>query len=247
MELLEKLQAGNYEPNQAELELIFELNKRNLVYQKTNRNGKKVYGLEPFVTLGKNQESLPTLTAGTQAKYVGLFFEHDDVLKCISADKAPITHPHVTLEFLPELQSLEAMKNLFGKSFQAKVVARGYNLFNEGLKVELPKSLQPFYFNRAIPHITLGLSEGAKAKDTALLEFSYPEQKMISGKLGMMTNRGTLFAFDSLKSFEDIYTIQPDNTIKERHTFLHVGQGKMALEEKVKSFLISPFQSKEKE
>ena len=91
-----------------------------------------------------------------------------------------VENQHITLEFgevTPLPKELE-------KEFEVSVIAYGNDGENEGYLVELPEGIAP-YFKGWLPHITVGLTKGAKAVDTATLDFKpLKKQFAVKARLG---------------------------------------------------------------
>lgn len=83
-----------------------------------------------------------------------------------------IACPHVTLSYMPD----DAMEGLFGARARLVVTAYGSDGRNEGVKVAIVDDGAPAELRDAgaavpVPHITLSIAKGARAVDTAKLEF----------------------------------------------------------------------------
>lgn len=124
-------------------------------------------------------------------KYVGLFFDRNDILEN-AAKQAPerlhrvITHPHVTFAYRPAQIPWEAI----GKHITLQVVGYGCNGKNEAFKVafdELPEELTALAEKIAAPHITISVAKNAEPVDSANLRFTPIENFPLTGTFGYMS------------------------------------------------------------
>ena len=106
--------------------------------------------------------------------YIGIFFNYEELhnkIKMIGNRlERRIINPHVTFMYKPDTVD----ESLFGEKVKIKIIAYGNNGDNEGFKVELftsNKHLQKMVNNIPVPHITISISDTAKAVNTRCLNF----------------------------------------------------------------------------
>lgn len=110
--------------------------------------------------------------------YYGLFFDSN---LFNSKLKNKIDNPHIT--FLYEKSKfLEIPAELLNRKAKCQVIGYSNNGRNEGYLVELLDSeLLKFYKGAEQMHITIGLSDNAKAVDTCNLEFMHIKPFVLDG------------------------------------------------------------------
>lgn len=129
-------------------------------------------------------------------KYTGCFFAPESLknsLENYTRQKLikEIANPHVTFAYRPE----EVPAMLFGQRVTIRAIGYGCDGENEALQVEfvnLPDGLKPYIGDTAIPHITLSLSETAKAVNSRCLDFKPIKPFLLVGVFGGMDEAGTV-------------------------------------------------------
>ena len=113
--------------------------------------------------------------------YEGIFFEGESVDKIRFLEGEPlarlIENLHCTFKYKPLTN--EIFDDLVGKEIEVTVVGYGNDGRNSGFEIELPPEIMEYYINYdgndsdklKVPHITVSLAKGAKAVDTAFLDF----------------------------------------------------------------------------
>ena len=120
--------------------------------------------------------------------YIGVFFDRDKLEKEIgSIPRQPldrtVSFPHVTFCYKPTAVNTK----LFGKPVKVTVTGYGNDGENEGLRVALSSNdpeLRSMIRCISLPHITLSLSETAKAVNTGALRFIPVEPLRLVGRFG---------------------------------------------------------------
>jgi len=206
-QLITNLSKGRYLPQPDEEKWVEQLLASELVFTQKNKDGNKVYTLDKHIIIGKSDAHETELIVPTYAKYVGLFFLPHPKFECHQPNIMPQKNHHITLIYQPTDEQLSQISHLLNKQLPVKVIARGANSKNEALLVALPNLLQTFYTNPAPPHITLGVAEGGKPRDSAKLNFLSPEQFDLVGKFGIMTNHGLTSSLSSMRLTKYTYSL----------------------------------------
>lgn len=134
-------------------------------------------------------------------RYDGLFIDNTELLDKLNAviKREPlekiINSMHITFEYRPK----RIFQDLFGTKVTIKVTGYGNDGSNEGVSVAIGRSV-PELDKQAVvikdyAHITISLSEGAKAVNTRYLSFEpFPSDKVftIKGKYGAMRMDGSV-------------------------------------------------------
>lgn len=130
----------------------------------------------------------------TKNVYYGIFFAKEDVLYL--AEKLGFTqlekvvgNPHVTFAFGQEMT--EGFKKMVGAEASVSITGHGNDGKNEGFAVVLDDKNE---FLLKVPHITISIADGAKAVDTANLDFkALPFKRLkLKGKYGWFGSDGTV-------------------------------------------------------
>jgi hypothetical protein len=111
-----------------------------------------------------------------------------------------IPYPHVTFYYNGGKVDATAKKiideciDFIGENATVKGDAYGNDGKNEGIAVEICSGCKIPYYGAETPHITISLAEGAKAVDTAFLNFSRINFTpfIITGKIGFFMEDGTI-------------------------------------------------------
>lgn len=207
IELITSLSKGKYLPKPSESKLVQQMLASELVFEQTDSQGKKVYTLDKHIIVGNTQNGATELLVPTYAKYFGLFFLPHPKFACKEPNMVPVKNHHITLMFMPSDQELDKVSHLLNKQLQVKAIARGANSKNEALLVALPNLLKTFCTNRAMPHITLGVAVGGKARESAKLNYNQPENFELVGRFGIMTNHGLTSSLSSMRLTKYTYTL----------------------------------------
>ena len=120
--------------------------------------------------------------------YWGIFFENEPVLRGhLSRD---IEDKHVTFEFKHQDYPAKFPKELLGRYAKVMIIGYGNDGVNEAVKVVISEDVSGYYFNDAVPHITMSVSDEGEPKDSGKLEFdlSIPDKMeelpTITGRFG---------------------------------------------------------------
>ena len=126
--------------------------------------------------------------------YEGLFFddEYEKLIFSLEGKHLGIVNDklHCTFKYRPTED--EIFNDIAGEDFELCIVGYGNDGQNSAFKVILPLELQKYYINYddedgtlKVPHITVSLSEGAKAKDSKDLSFKDLKKPVkIKGRFG---------------------------------------------------------------
>lgn len=125
--------------------------------------------------------------------YEGLFFddEYEKLIFSLEGKHLGIVNDklHCTFKYRPTED--EIFNDIAGEDFELCIVGYGNDGKNSAFKVILPLELQKYYINYdedgtlKVPHITVSLSEGAKAKDSKDLSFKDLKKPIkIKGRFG---------------------------------------------------------------
>ena len=140
--------------------------------------------------------------------YQAIFVNPEDVTKLIQLqkDKLPreVKNMHCTFKFQPSEEDIKKFSKLLGNELELKVVGYCSDGKNSGYEIELSPEQESVYSNahtvdtgkavpiveKTIPHITVSMSDGAKAVDTGMLPFSRKnfDPFFIHGKAGYFTS-----------------------------------------------------------
>lgn len=138
-----------------------------------------------------------------RVSYQAIFLDEESIKKLLEmqGEKLPKKpkYMHCTFKFNPTDKEIEDFsKALLGKKVNLKVIGYGSNGKNSGFEIALEPEQEAVYTNshtvnekgipeieRTVPHITVSMSEDAKAVDTGFLNFKpIKEPFEISGKGG---------------------------------------------------------------
>lgn len=127
--------------------------------------------------------------------YEGIFFDVDMTELIHSLEERKLAkindELHCTFKYHPT--SDKVFNDIVGQTFEVLLTGYGNDGQNSGFKIQLPDELIPYYINYdeqnpnmlKPPHITVSLSEGAKASNTKNLKFKPLEKPIkITGKFG---------------------------------------------------------------
>jgi len=134
------------------------------------------------------EEAMEKRAAGSIV-YYGLFFVPPESIKLFNAAQSgpllvkKIPDPHITFAFKPAPGKLPP-EDLWGEKFDVVITGLGNDGNNQGYKVEIPEELKKYYFNDAIPHITLSVSNIGKPVNTRNLLFKDIPNFKVQGIFG---------------------------------------------------------------
>lgn len=127
--------------------------------------------------------------------YEGIFFEGEMATFIRSLEETNLgklnDELHCTFKYHPS--DKEVFNDIVGKSFDVYIVGYGNDGMNSGFELLLPDNLKKYYINYdekdssilKIPHITVSLSEKAKASNTKNLNFKKLDKPIkVTGKFG---------------------------------------------------------------
>lgn len=140
-------------------------------------------------------------------RHMGVIFDYDEVFECVSEDKFSPEFYCLTYKLNP---SEEDVKNFdLGESVRVKVLARGYDIGNEGLLVKLPRSEENYFAMEKDPYITIGLANGAKSKNTSSLHFDEPiSGKFVEGKKALIVKGKLYFNVKDIDVVSEVYHLE---------------------------------------
>jgi hypothetical protein len=121
--------------------------------------------------------------------YAGIFVKKSITAKTILSRK--ISHPHLTLAYMPDKSVIEKLKPYLGYSFRMTVSGYGCDGENEGYLIseishkskEIPEVMELFNAIET-PHITLSVGKYGKPVNTKNLDFKPIKPFQIKGTLG---------------------------------------------------------------
>lgn len=191
-----------------EMIVINQLLKLGIVY-KTYRNGYSMYKLSNNVKTykvkgGFNFEVSPN-------RHMGVVFDYDEVFDCVSKGKNEPEFYCLTYTLNP---SEEEVKDFhLGEEVRVKVLARGYDMSNEGLSIKLPRSEEKYFKMEKDPCITIGLANGAKAKNTSSLTFDEKiSGTFIDGRKGLIINGKVYYNVKDIDVVSEVYNLEDGKT-----------------------------------
>ena len=186
------------------LGLIFKFYKNKSIAYKFSNNV-KVYKTKE----GYNFELEPN-------RHMGVVFDYDDVFECVSDDKRAPDFYCLTYKLNPTEEDVKDFK--LGDPVRVKVVARGYDIGNEGLLVKLPRSEENYFAMEKAPYITTGLANGAKSKNTSSLDFN--EQisgTFVEGRKALIVKGKVYYNIKDIDVVSEIYSLKNgEDTIKRQ-------------------------------
>lgn len=151
----------------------------------------------------------------TPNRHMGVVFGYDDVFACVSEDKQAPDFYCLTYKLNP---SEDDVKNFeLGEYVRVKVLARGYDIGNEGLSVKLPRSEEQYFAMEKAPYITIGLANGAKSKNTSLLDFNESiSGKFIEGRKALIVKGKIYYSVKDIDVASDVYALKEGQTKIEK-------------------------------
>lgn len=190
-----------------EIEAVNELLKAGIIYR-LYRNGEAIYKLSNNVKLSKMKNSYEFEVVPN--RYIGVVFDKEDVFQCVSKDKNEPEIYCLTYALNPEEETVKYFN--LGDYIRVKVLARGYDIGNEGLSVRLPRSEEAFYELEKTPCITTGLANGAKPKNTANLDFNETISGcFVEGRKALVVNGKVYYSFKDIDAVCKVYSLEMKN------------------------------------
>lgn len=127
--------------------------------------------------------------------YEGIFFEGEalDVIYSLEERNLGCFNDEIHCTFKYHPNDKEIFNQIVGKSFDIYIIGYGNDGKNSGFSLLLPDELKQYYINfdendpsmLKIPHITVSLSEGAKASNTKNLKFKKLKKPVkVTGRFG---------------------------------------------------------------
>lgn len=132
--------------------------------------------------------------------YEGIFFDEEAIklIRFLEGNHLlkPIDNVHCTFKYHPNED--EIFDEIVGKEFEIDLIGYGCDGQNSGFEIKLPNELDSFFINyeknsndKKIPHITVSLAKGAKAVNTAYLDFiPLSKEVVLKGKFGYLIKEG---------------------------------------------------------
>ena len=118
--------------------------------------------------------------------YQAIFFDKNNIERLVNMQGEKLENVqelmHCTFGFCPSEEQINKFSQILGRIITLKVIGYGSDGKNSGFEVELSPELEEVYANatrkgnKIRPHITVSMAAGAKAKDTATLQFSPLEE-----------------------------------------------------------------------
>lgn len=182
--------------------ILVEILKNKGVLYETKKKGQDVFRFCNNVNISADGDKF--IFEVFPNKYMGIFFDYEDLFECESSSKyAPDTYC-VTYALNPSQEKIENYG--LGNTVKVKVLARGYNNSNEGLLIRLPNRELEFYDLDNDPCMTIGLAYGAKAKNTALIDFDKElNGTFIEGRKGLCIDDMIYFDVKAIENKSNYY------------------------------------------
>jgi len=222
LRFLRKLNVGiEYDRlNDEQKDLIDELRKLRIVYNNRYK-GKKTYALASNVRVSIRDNELNLEVFPNRS--IGVFFDYNDLFDCVSSGKeAPIGY-FLSYALNPDKELVENFE--LGTRVKVKVVARGYNLDNEGISVRLPAKEMEYYKMGGTPCITIGLSKYGKAKNTCNVDFDEPiNNTFIEGRKGLVMDDKVYYNIRDVKDNSVTYSVKYEDN---KYVISKVGEKKL--------------------
>ncbi len=118
--------------------------------------------------------------------YCGFFIERGEFLRAFEPKLArAIEFPHITTAFRPG--GTELHEDLLGREIEVCAAKYGNDGRNEGIVVGFrggDERAKAVFNTIALPHITISVAEDAKPVDTAQLDFTPCEEKILRARYG---------------------------------------------------------------
>ena len=139
-------------------------------------------------------------------RHMGVVFDYEDVFECVSEDKQAPDFYCLTYKLNPTEEDVK--KFHLGEDVRVKILARGYDIGNEGLSVKLPRREELYFSMEKAPYITIGLAEGAKSKHTASLKFDEPVNGVfIEGRKALIVKGKIYYNINDIDVVSDIFIL----------------------------------------
>lgn len=147
----------------------------------------------------------------TPNRHMGVVLDYDDVFECISDDKIAPEFYCLTYKLNPTEEDVKFFH--LGDSVRAKIIARGYDIGNEGLAVKLPRSEEQYFEMERAPYITVGLANGAKSKNTGSLNFDIPVNGVfVEGRKALIIKGKPYYSIKDIDVVSEVYNLEDGKT-----------------------------------
>lgn len=188
--------------------VVSQLLSLGIVYR-VHRNGNVVYRLSNNAKAYKTKEGFNFEI--TPNRHMGVVFDYDEVFDCVSNDKEAPAFYCLTYKLNPSEDDVKSFE--LGESVRVKVVARGYDVGNEGLLVKLPRSEEEHFAMEKAPYITIGLANGAKSKNTSSLNFDEAiSGKFVEGRKALIINGRVYYSVKDIDVVSEVYSLEDGKT-----------------------------------
>ena len=188
--------------------VISQLLRLGIVF-KSYKNGLVIYRLSNNAKIYKTKEGFNFEIEPNRR--IGVVFDYDDVFGCVSEDKFSPDIYCLTYKLNPTEEDVRAFH--LGDSVRVKVVARGYDIGNEGLAVKLPRSEEDYFEMERAPYITVGLANGAKSKNTGSLNFDIPVKgTFVEGRKALIIKDRIYYSIKDIDVESDVYSLEDGKT-----------------------------------
>lgn len=209
IKFVNKLREGilEFKLNEEQLNVAKEMVEAGIA-RETKINGRRAYRLNTGVYFTREDDRIVFDVAPN--RYIGLFFEYNDLFKCISPNKNMPKYFSFAYELNPKKEEVNEFG--LGNKIKVKVLARGYNYSNEGLLLKIPASEESFYKMDTCTCLTIGLAEGAKSKYTSSLTFDEEIKNcFIEGRKGLMMDDKVYFNIKDVKVNSKFFSLEKNN------------------------------------
>jgi len=140
-------------------------------------------------------------------RHMGLVFDYTDVFECVSDDKMAPEFYCLTYKLNPTEEDVKKFD--LGETVRVKILARGYDIGNEGLSVKLPRSEEDLFSMEKAPFITIGLANGAKSKNTSLLDFNEPISGVfVEGRKALIVKGKVYYDVKDIDVVSEVYCLK---------------------------------------
>lgn len=191
-----------------EMVVVSKLLNLGIVY-KAYRNGYSMYKLSNNAKTYKVKDGFNFEI--TPNSYMGVVFDYNDVFDCVSKGKNTPDIYCLTYALNPTEEDVKDFH--LGEEVRVKVLSRGFDSSNEGLSIKLPRSEEQYFKMEKDPCITIGLANGAKAKNTSSLNFDEKVNGVfIDGKKGLIINGKVYYNVRDIDVVSDVYNLEDGKT-----------------------------------
>ena len=191
-----------------EVLVVNQLLSLGIIY-KSYKNGHVVYKLSNNAKAYKTKEGFNFEIVPN--RHMGVVFDYDEVFECVSDDKTAPDIYCLTYQLNPTEDDVRNFD--LGDTVRVKVLARGYDIGNEGLSVKLPRSEEDYFAMEKAPCITIGLANGAKAKNTSSLEFNEGISGVfIEGRKALIVKGKVYYSIKDIDVVSEVYSLEDGKT-----------------------------------